>query len=776
MLGALVVSLGLDAADFVNGMSKSEQQAKRFASTLDRNIAVGIVKAEVALRGLATAARTSFAIFQNLTEGAAVFKDLEETTGASAEGLAGFAVAAATAGVEMQSIGDAANKMTKSLVGVDDESKAAGAALKALGLDVKAFKELDPASQYEAAGKALAGFADGAGKVAVAQALFGKSGAEQLKVFKALEEQGGRTAILTQRQIDLSDAYADAQAKATKEIQLYAQAAASEAIPAIADLTKITVDYAKQLLGVDAATGQLAANNSVRQFAEDGARALAELVDIVDGVARAFVIAGNLIGTAVGSAVLLAMGKFKEALAAGKEWERQTRSILADAPKFGERLDAQRAQGSNDAASAVMASQLGIGAIEAKRPQLRFAGAVSGAGAAKKEIDRIAEAIKALNREIEVFGQDGDTLAKTLAFQDLKPTIAQLEQYKAGLASLEQLRAADAVKQTIDALVEERDALALSKAQITARDLALKGATGAQVEFALEVIKSADAMRAQNDLMDEGKRLTEQLRNPLEVLTQEYDRLNKLLAAGAIDATTYRRAVESAQDAFNKVGEEAKKTADEIDEFAKNAAENIQRGLGDTLVDAMNGNWKSIGDGFKQMLDRMVAEALAAQITRALFGEAGNGGGALGNVLPQLGQVLGFGGGGGGQGGSMLSSITSLFSGAGSAGAAAGGADFAATFLSTFGGFFAGGGDLPAGKWGIAGEQGPELIRGPAHVVPTNRSMAMLNSMAGASRERGSTVNFSPVFHLSGPVDQRTQQQIAGSTFRAFSAASARQN
>ena len=94
MLGALVVSLGLDAADFVNGMSKSEQQAKRFASTLDRNIAVGIVKAEVALRGLATAARTSFAIFQNLTEGAAVFKDLEETTGASAEGLAGFAVAA----------------------------------------------------------------------------------------------------------------------------------------------------------------------------------------------------------------------------------------------------------------------------------------------------------------------------------------------------------------------------------------------------------------------------------------------------------------------------------------------------------------------------------------------------------------------------------------------------------------------------------------------------------------------------------------------------------
>lgn len=37
---------------------------------------------------------------------------------------------------------------------------------------------------------------------------------------------------------------------------------------------------------------------------------------------------------------------------------------------------------------------------------------------------------------------------------------------------------------------------------------------------------------------------------------------------------------------------------------------------------------------------------------------------------------------------------------------------------SLFSGFKADGGDVPAGTWGIAGEAGPEIVRGPANVVP----------------------------------------------------------
>lgn len=60
--------------------------------------------------------------------------------------------------------------------------------------------------------------------------------------------------------------------------------------------------------------------------------------------------------------------------------------------------------------------------------------------------------------------------------------------------------------------------------------------------------------------------------------------------------------------------------------------------------------------------------------------------------------------------------LAGLFGGGG--GSAAGGLSGVAGFAKIFGGFFASGGTLGAGKWGIAGEAGPEIIRGPATVVP----------------------------------------------------------
>jgi hypothetical protein len=45
-----------------------------------------------------------------------------------------------------------------------------------------------------------------------------------------------------------------------------------------------------------------------------------------------------------------------------------------------------------------------------------------------------------------------------------------------------------------------------------------------------------------------------------------------------------------------------------------------------------------------------------------------------------------------------------------------------------FGGLFATGGNLPAGKWGIAGESGPELIRGPASISSASQTASDLGS------------------------------------------------
>lgn len=50
--------------------------------------------------------------------------------------------------------------------------------------------------------------------------------------------------------------------------------------------------------------------------------------------------------------------------------------------------------------------------------------------------------------------------------------------------------------------------------------------------------------------------------------------------------------------------------------------------------------------------------------------------------------------------------------------------------FAKFAGFFAGGGDIPAGQWGIAGEKGAELIKGPASVLSNADSLKALTAAA----------------------------------------------
>lgn len=277
--GSIVISLLLASGAFETDTDRARKKLEAFGKSVDKGVSLALGAATVA-------AGAAVVAFQNLTNEAAKFKDLEESTGASAESIASLAVSAATAGIDIETVATSMNKLTKSLVGVDDESKAAGAALAAIGLNVKDFKQLDPAAQYEAIGKALSGYAE-AGKVAVAQALFGtRAGAEQLRVFKALEESGGRQVILTQAQIDRADAYADAQAKATTQLRLYAQAAATEAIPAVTALTGALTDVIKEVIGVDAATGSMKTNAAIRDWAFEAAKGVAILIEALTGLAK----------------------------------------------------------------------------------------------------------------------------------------------------------------------------------------------------------------------------------------------------------------------------------------------------------------------------------------------------------------------------------------------------------------------------------------------------------------------------------------------------------
>ena len=342
----------------------------------------------------------------------------------------------------------------------------------------------------------------------------------------------------------------------------------------------------------------------------------------------------------------------------------------------------------------------------------------------KKTVDEIGKAIKALDRDIGNFGKS-DIEVRLGDFKALGASASQVEAFAAKLQSLKGLQVQDEVSKVIIELEKEGAAFGKTAEQIKLQELALMGASAAQIEYATGVARANAALAENADLMARGKQVTESMRTPLEDLLAGYEELNKLLAANAISQQTYARAVQEAQDKFAKSTEPAKKAITELDEFAKNAAENLQRSFGDVLVEAMNGNFKNIGDGFKKMIDRMVAEAIAAKLVRSLFGENSDGkGGLLEAALGAIGSFAGFGGA------------------------------------------KAGGGDVMANRPYLVGEQGPEMF------VPRTAGMVVPNAALAGASGRSMTVNQS--FNFSAPVDHRTRGQVGAMAARGLADASRR--
>lgn len=302
----------------------SANAALRLTEAHSRGIAIGgqlrsgFIALGTAIGTVTTGMIASAIAFDRIVKRAGNFQDIAEKTGDSAEGFASLALAAGTVGLEIDTIAAASIKLTKNLTGVDDESQAAGAAVAALGLNIEALKRQSPAQQFETIANALDGFREGSGKTAVAVALLGKSGAELLPFFKELNNQGGRQVILTQAQIEAADAYSDSQAKLRTEVGLYAQSIAVQAIPIQQAFIAALVDSIKAALGVKSSIAEFAKDPALREFAENGARALAVLADGAFFVAQAFRYIGDNVGAT--AAQLVALGKldFKGFAAIGR--------------------------------------------------------------------------------------------------------------------------------------------------------------------------------------------------------------------------------------------------------------------------------------------------------------------------------------------------------------------------------------------------------------------------------------------------------------------------
>ena len=353
----------------------------------------------------ATGLVAAYVAFDQLVKKAGDFQDMAEKTGDTAENIASLAVAAGTAGVEMDTVVGASEKLTKALTGVDDDSKAAGAAIVALGLNLKEFKNFAPADQIEAVGKALNGFEDGATKTAVAMALFGKAGGELLPFLKELGAQGGRQVILTEEQIQLADDYSDKQARLRTEISLHAQGIATNLLPAYNELSTTIRDLIKD-------QGFAATATEILKGAMNGGIVVFQTVAVLASeIGYAFLATGREIGAVSVQLVSLAHLDFSGFRAISNAVKEDGERARAELEKFQAKIMSVGQPSAPEAPADY--SNEGRTHRPPARPQLQFNGANKAAAGGKNTAAQEAKA--QVNYDLDQIRKQSAAITDTFA-------------------------------------------------------------------------------------------------------------------------------------------------------------------------------------------------------------------------------------------------------------------------------------------------------------------------------------------------------------------------
>lgn len=176
--------------------SAGEGLSRVFSGGLSQGIAsigtsvAGLVNPlTLAAAGIAAFGAAGAAVAQGLVS----LEDRVERLGNTADKLGvsfGFIqtleAAAARSGTSVEAVSSAFGRLQRNIIGVDEESKSAQAALSAIGVTSEELQALGPEEQYRLIGERLQAIEDPAKRTAASIQLFGRAGADLLPFFKNL--------------------------------------------------------------------------------------------------------------------------------------------------------------------------------------------------------------------------------------------------------------------------------------------------------------------------------------------------------------------------------------------------------------------------------------------------------------------------------------------------------------------------------------------------------------------------------------------------------------
>lgn len=706
-LSSLVVDIRTNTAKFTQGMNKAQKRLRRFAGTVKKTSqALGGLFKRVAVGGLIGGGIFAVLIKQSLNAIDNIGK-LSKTYGIATQDLAAFQLAAELGGSSLETFAKASRNVS---VAVFDFL------VRGTGLAVDAFRQLgitqkDLAPIQNDSVEVMGLIADrlnameaGAIKTAVQIKLFGgraaeivpalEGGAAQLRKFK--EE-----AILFGTALDTSAvAGVEAANDSITRLGFVFKGARDQITAALAPALELLVTRIRETI-LEAAKSQ----GGIEKFAQGIAR---NIIDIFIKAVRGIEALSDKVKDVLGD---FDIGGDEGQSSIGKRIDKKLESINrlilegdVAARKVAE-IDAK-----------IQAGTVGFG--EALTIPFQ-----------RSTVTRIKERINNLKDETQALldlyanasPDTGGGFVELL--EELKNSIGKVTEGTGSLTkglggSSDAINNnSDAIKKQIDALTIQAGTLGATADQMVLIKLAADGATGAQLLMAESSLKSIAAFKEEQDQIEKTKAIVLSIQTPLQKFEQQVMDLNDALAFGTLTYDQYNLAIKKYQDELDKAGEKT----DELGEFAKKAAQNIQDELGDTLLNILNGKFDNIGSSFDQLIKKMIAQAAAAKIGELLFPNLNKEGGGSGNSFFDK----------------LIGGFSNLIPG------------------------FANGTSFAPGGLAVVGEQGPELVNLPrgSQVIPNGTSMGM------------TVVNN---FTVSGQTDSRSQQQIADAAFRGVTRANQR--
>jgi hypothetical protein len=515
--------------------------------------------------GVAFSAASAIGMVKGQLDSVDALAKLSDRTGIATEQLVGLQHAADLAGVSGDELTDAVEKLLKNLAAATNGSKQAGAAFSALGLNAG---ELIDKSANEALAQVadrLANVENPAQRAAIAMGIFGKSG-QGLLPFLMAGSAGIREAQQEVERLGLTISRTDASRieeanDAITRTQASVNALAREFAVGLAPAIKIVADamvgYLSHARAFHEAMGgadmfkQVAALQDVRDRLDDVTQAANAARVSLDG-------ANGSTPANQAKAYDDYLGKLREQLRVAKQIDEQAASTKAAA-----------IQAANTPPWYVDA-----GSYTANR--LPKAQALPDSLHTPKFYEDLTAKIK----EAEAWTQQIEAGQASAAAQAREATAAQEVAARAQADAMkEQERRTQAVSDRVADLRSQYEQLGMSDSQKALHELKSQGANPQQLAQAatylgqLDQAKAAteaaeEQRRAQEDLRREAERYYAETMTPAEKYADEIQRINDLLAAGALDPTVAARAAEQAQKALAAAQPKAAEIADNAPRLA----------------------------------------------------------------------------------------------------------------------------------------------------------------------------------------------------------------